>query len=417
MPACGLDFGTSNSALGVVRDGVPVLAPVEGADTLIPSAIFFDFESHGRVLFGREAIDTYIGQHDGRLMRALKTILGSSLMDEKTAVGRKRIALTEVIELFIRHLKRRAEEFAGHAVDQVVHGRPVRFTEHGAEADARAQTVLEDIARRAGFRDVTFVYEPIAAAFHYEETAAREELVLVADIGGGTSDFTVIRIGPARRAKPDRRDDILANEGIRIGGTDFDRLLSLDSVMPLLGLGTQLIAKDLPMPNATYYELATWATINFAYTPKNERQTAELVADSCEPEKAVRLLRTLKKRLGHRIAFAVEDAKIALSEEEQLAIALGFLERDLAAPTSQTAFDRAIGEKTRKLRAIALQCIEDAGVRPEQIQTVFLTGGSSRVPAVRAALANAVPEARMTSGSDLLSVAYGLTREAERRFG
>src|SRR5271168_721865 len=287
MPACGLDFGTSNSALGIVRDRVPVLAPVEGENTLIHSAIFFDFESHGRVIYGREAVDAYIGQHEGRLMRALKTVLGSSLMDEKTAVGRKRIALTEVVELFNRHLKTRIEAFAGQEIDQVVHGRPVRFVDGDEAGDARAQSVLEDIAHRAGFRDVSFVYEPIAAAYHYEETARNEELVLVADIGGGTSDFTVIRIGPSRRAKPDRRDDILANAGIRIGGTDFDRLLNVDAVMPLLGLGTQLIAKDLPMPRATYYELATWATINFVYTQRTEREVAALVADSREPEKTV----------------------------------------------------------------------------------------------------------------------------------
>jgi hypothetical chaperone protein len=417
MPACGLDFGTSNSALGIVRDGVPMLAPVEGDATLSPSAIFFDFEHYGRVLYGRAAVDAYIGQHDGRLMRALKTVLGSSLMDEKTAVGRKRIALTEVVELFIRHLKSRAEEFAGWEIDQVVHGRPVRFTEHDDEAERRAQSVLEDIAHRAGFRDVVFVYEPIAAAFHYEETAPREELVLVADIGGGTSDFSVIRVGPERRAKIDRRDDILANAGIRIGGTDFDRFLNIDAVMPLLGLGTQLITKDLPMPGALYYELATWATINFAYTQKNERDVAELVADSRAPEKTVRLLHTLRKRLGHRIAFAAEDAKIALSEDARATIPLGFLERNLLAETSQTAFDRAIADKTKKLREVAAQCIVEAGVRTDQIHTIFVTGGSSRVPAVRQALSKAAPSAQMTSGSDLLSVAYGLTREAERRFG
>jgi hypothetical chaperone protein len=417
MRACGLDFGTSNSALGVVRDGVPVLAPVEGAETLIPSAIFFDFETDGRVLFGREAIAAYIEGVDGRLMRALKSILGSSLMDEKTAVGRRRIALTEVVELFIRRLKSRVEEFAGHEIDHVVHGRPVRFTDIDAAADARAETVLADIARRAGFREISFVYEPIAAAYHYEETVAGEEVVLIADIGGGTSDFSVIRVGPLRRGRPDRRSDILANAGIRIGGTDFDRLLSLDAVMPLLGMGTQLVSKNLPMPGATYFELATWSTINFAYTRKTERDTAQLVADSRAPEKTGRLLQALRHRLGHRIAFAVEDAKIALSEAEQVAIPLGFLEPGLSGQTSQGAFDRVIAEKTDRLRRLAAQCIADAGLGAGDIHTLFLTGGSSRVAAVRAAIAQAAPAARMATGSDLLSVAYGLSREAQRRYG
>ena len=188
--------------------------------------------------------------------------------------------------------------------------------------------------------------------------------------------------------------------------------------MPLLGLCTQLIAKNLPMPRATYFELATWATINFVYTQRTEREVAALVADLRQPEKtALWLLHTIRKRLGHRIAFSVEDAKIALSEDVRTTIPLDFLERDLFAEASQIAFDHAIIDKTRKLSEIAARCVADAGVRPDQIHTVFLTGGSSRVPAVRHALSHAAPaSAQMTSGSDLLSVAYGLTRESERRF-
>src|SRR5579862_1506669 len=255
MAACGLDFGTSNSAIGIAAGNGAVLAPVEGDATLVPSAVFFDYETRGRVLFGKQAIDTYIGQHDGRLMRALKSILASPLIDEKTALGSKMVALTEVVEIFIRHLKAKAEAFGGDEITAVVHGRPVRFVEKDDAADAKAERVLEAIAKRVGFRDVAFVYEPIAAAYHYEETVRGEETVLIADIGGGTSDFTVIRIGPNRRTLPDRTSDILANDGVRIGGTDFDSLLSLKSVMPLLGLGTQLIEKNLPMPSSLYFEL------------------------------------------------------------------------------------------------------------------------------------------------------------------
>lgn len=417
MTACGLDFGTSNSALGVMRAGTPVLAPVEGESTLIPSAIFFDYEHMGRTIFGRHAIATYIGEHDGRLMRALKTILGSSLIDEKTAVGNRRIALTEVVEIFIRHLKAQGEAFAGTEFTSVVHGRPVRFVDGDDEADARAQNVLEGIAHKVGFKHVAFEYEPIAAAYHYEDTVTREEIVLVADIGGGTSDFTVIRIGPDRRGKPDRKDDILANTGIRIGGTDFDTLLNLDAVMPLLGLGTQLISKNLPMPKATYFELATWATINFVYNHKTERETRELLADACEPEKVARLYKTIRRHLGHRIAFAVEDAKIALSTAEAHDMPLGFLESGLHAQTTRTGFERAISQKTHKLTEMAAQCVAMSGLKPEQVDTIFLTGGSSLVPAVRRAVSIAAPNAHATSGSDFLSVALGLTREASRKFG
>ena len=416
MRACGLDFGTSNSAIGLVRGNTPVLAPVEDENTLIPSAVFFDYETRGRVQFGAQAIATYIGQTDGRLMRALKSILGSPLIDEKTALGYRKVALTEVVEIFIRHLKAQAEAFAEEEITAVLHGRPVRFVDGDDKADAKAQSVLESIARRAGFRHVAFEYEPIAAAYHYEETATAEEVVLIADIGGGTSDFTVIRIGPELRRKADRTGDILANAGTRVGGTDFDALLSLDAVMPLLGLGSYLVEKNLPMPNALYYELATWATINFTYTHKNARDVAELSDDSREPEKVLRLLKVIRERLGHRIAFAVEDTKIALSDADSAAIALDFIDTALAARATTTGFDRAIRDKTERLTQTALRCIADSGLKTRDIQTIFFTGGSSRVPAVRTAIAKAAPTARAATGSDFLSVALGLTREASRRF-
>jgi hypothetical chaperone protein len=416
MRACGLDFGTSNSAIGVMAGNAPALAPVEGDERLIPSAIFFDYETKGRVLFGTDAIATYIGQTEGRLMRALKSILGSPLIDEKTALGYRRVAFTEVVEMFVRHLKDKAEAFADEEITAVVHGRPVRFVDGDDEADAKAQRVLEKIANKVGFRDVAFVYEPIAAAYNYEETATREEIVLIADIGGGTSDFTVIRIGPDRRALPDRASDILGNTGARIGGTDFDNLLSLDAVMPLLGLGSYLIKKNLPMPNGLYYELATWATINFTYTQANERELRDIVKDAREPEKISRLLKTIQKRLGHRIAFAVEDAKMALSDAAATGIDLGFLEAGLTAEATRAGFDRAISAKTDRLFAVASKCIADAGLKPDGIDTIFFTGGSSRVPAVRAAITRAAPNARAAAGSDFLSVALGLTREAQRRF-
>ena len=414
MIACGLDFGTSNSAIGVARDGTAALAPVEATDTLLPSAVFFDYEVKGRVLFGNAAVAAYVGQTEGRLMRALKSILGSPLIDEETSLGGRKVPLRDVVELFVRHLKHKAEAFAGQEIASVVHGRPVRFVDDDDTADARAQAVLEAIARRAGFRDVAFVYEPIAAAHHYEQTVQSEELALIADIGGGTSDFSVIRVGPQRSARPDRRRDVLATAGVRVGGTDFDAALSLATVMPLLGLGTQLVEKNLPMPSAPYHELATWATINFAYTHKNERALAELAALACEPEKVERLLKMVQHRLGHRLAFAVEDGKIALSAQDHVSLPLSFLEAGLEVTATRVAFDRAIEARTERLHTAARDCIAAAGVGPAAIDTIFLTGGSSRVPAVRSAIARAAPSARLAGASDLLSVALGLTQMACR---
>src|SRR5476651_1949565 len=412
MIACGLDFGTSNSAIGVVRDNMAVLAPIEASNTLMPSAGFFDYETKGRVLFGNEAIAAYVGRTEGRLMRALKSILGSPLIDEETSLGGRKVPLTHVVEILLRHLKGKAEAFAGQEIASVVHGRPVRFVDDDDKADARAQAVLETIARQAGFRDVAFVYEPIAAAHHYEQTIQSEELALIADIGGGTSDFSIIRVGPRHRERADRSRDVLATAGVRVGGTDFDTALNLAAVMPLLGLGTRLIEKNLPVPNALYHELAAWPTINFAYTYKNERELADLVSLACEPEKVKRLLNVVRQRLGHRLAFAVEDAKIALSAEEHAAVPLAFLEAGLAITATRVDFDRAIEARMDRLYKAASGCIAAAGLGPAAIDTIFLTGGSSRVPAVRAAIGRAAPSARLAGDSDLLSVALGLTHMA-----
>jgi hypothetical chaperone protein len=411
MIACGLDFGTSNSAIGVARDKTAALAPIEASNTLMPSAVFFDYETKGRVLFGNEAISAYVEQTEGRLMRALKSILGSPLIDEETGLGGRKVPLTKVVEIFLRHLKHKAEAFAGREITAVVHGRPVRFVDDD-RADARAQEVLETIVRRAGFRDVAFVYEPVAAAHHYERTVQGEDLALIADIGGGTSDFSILRVGPRHRGRGDRGRDVLATAGVRVGGTDFDTALSLATVMPLLGRGTQLIEKNLPMPNALYHELADWATINFAYTYKNERELTGLVSLAREPEKVKRLLSVLRQWLGHRLAFAVEDAKIALSAEERAAVPLTFLEADLATTATRVDFDRAIEARIDRLYKAASDCISAAGLSPAAIDTILLTGGSSRVPAVRAAIARAAPSARLAGGSDLLSVALGLTQMA-----
>ncbi|MBL0898128.1 MAG: Hsp70 family protein [Reyranella sp.] len=411
MIACGLDFGTSNSAIGVARDGGAELAPVEAGNILLPSAVFFDFENEGRVLFGNEAIGAYVERTEGRLMRALKSILGSPLIDEQTSVGGRKVSLAAVVGIFVRHLKRQAETFAGQEIVTAVLGRPVRFDDDD-RADARAQEVLEGIAREAGFRNISFVYEPVAAAHDYEQTATREELVLIADIGGGTSDFSVVRLGPERRERADRGADVLANAGIRLGGTDLDTSLSLEAVMPRLGLGSRLVYKDLPMPLAAYRELATWATINFAYTRKNERELAELALLAREPEKVGRLLALVRRRLGHRLALAVEEAKIALSVEERATLPLGFLEGGLDVVATRPAFDRAIAAGMARLHRTAAECIAAAGVKADAIETIFLTGGTSRVPAVREAISRAAPAARLTGGSDLLSVALGLTRIA-----
>lgn len=416
MRAAGFDFGTSNSAIGIVKGNAAALAPLENGATMVPTAVFFDFADHDKPLYGRNAVDAYVNGNDGRLMRGLKTILSTTLINERTALSKRSIPLTDVIAMFSRHLKGKAEEAFGAPIDAVVHGRPVRFVEGDDAADRRAEDKLGELARQAGYRDVSFVYEPVAAAAQYELTAASEQVILVADIGGGTSDFSIVRIGPNRRSRSDRRDDILANTGVRVGGTDFDRNLSMAAVMPSLGLGSELIDKDLPMPRSTYADLAWWPTINLCYTPRVVREVQELHRLAVEPAKTARLLTVLSKHLGHRIAFAVEGAKIELTARDHTDIALAFIEAGLKAPATRDTFDETIANELTRLRLAVWNCLALADVDADAIDTVFMTGGSSLVPAVEQVIASEIPNAAVKRGDDFLSVALGLTLEAQARY-
>ncbi|HRK72388.1 MAG TPA: Hsp70 family protein [Micropepsaceae bacterium] len=426
MHAAGLDFGTSNSAIGVIRDGAPVLAPIDGGSAMMPSAIFFDFEEE-RPSFGREAINAYVSGHDGRLMRSLKSILGSRLVKEDTFLRTRRVPFTTILGLVIGEMKKRAEEFLGAPIEGVVHGRPVHFVDGDAAADRFAEDTLTQVAEDAGFAHVTFAYEPIAAARAYERTIAREETALIADIGGGTSDFSVVRLSPERRDQAERASDILATGGLRLGGTDFDRLLSLDAVMPVFGLGASLKSKRLPMPSILYAELAHWPSINNLYNARTLREVRELDADCREPQKSRRLLQVIEKRLGHRVAMEVEGAKIRLTERESDAVDLSLVEAGLSAPVTRSAFDAAIAEELSRMAHCVRETLSKAGVNAagqktlrlnsQKVDTIFVTGGSGLVPAVRQLLAALLPHAVLRSGDDFLSVAKGLTEEARIRFG
>src|SRR5450830_2117089 len=202
---------------------------------------------------------------------------------------------TDLLALFIGQLKSRAETAAGREFEEVVLGRPVFFVDDDPMADQEAENTLVDVARKIGFKDISFQYEPIAAAFDYESTIEREELVLIADIGGGTSDFSLVRLSPQRAANSERRDDILATGGVHIGGTDFDKYLSLSSVMPMLGLGSRL-RNNSEVPSSYYFNLATWHTINLAYTKKIWVQLADVCRDAREQDKMGRLQKLIDER-------------------------------------------------------------------------------------------------------------------------
>lgn len=414
MAACGLDFGTSNTTLGVADAGAPRLVRLEGDEVTIPSALFFSPQAE--VLIGRAAIDAYVDGLTGRLMRGLKSVLGSSVLTEQTQVGRLRLRFRDVIARYLATVKRRAEERTGETLASVVHGRPVHFVDGDPEADRQAEDTLREIAHAIGFREVSFQFEPIAAALDYERKIVSEEIALIADIGGGTSDFSIVRLSPERHGRDARSADILANEGVRIGGTDFDRQLSLAVVMPLLGYRSAMRRPGLDVPSAYFHDLATWSSINRLYNRRILRELHEVRRDAANAELIERLLHVIETARGHSLAMQVEDAKITLSKQRHASLALGWIEPNLEARVAQEELAAHTGELARRIAAQIALCLQQAGLSADRIEALFLTGGSTQIPHVRSAITAAAPKAKVVEGDIFGSVGTGLTLEAIRRY-
>jgi hypothetical chaperone protein len=411
---CGVDFGTSNSTVSIPMGNSAQLIPLEAGAPTLPTAVFWDSDG-AAPQFGRAAISAYVDGEDGRLMRGLKSTLGSDLINEKTRVGNRAIAFADIIGSFFRHLKTRLDE-AQAGTTHAILGRPVHFVDDDAEGDRNAQDMLEKIARSHGFAEVGFQYEPIAAALDYESRATDEQLVLIVDIGGGTSDFSVVRISPDRAKKADRGDDILGNHGIRLGGTDLDRLLSLDHIMPLLGLGSLVHGGKSPMPLHYYHDLASWHRINALYNPQTAREIRELRQFARQPDLLDRLINVLETRQGHALAMAAEQAKIALSVETSTKIALATVlaARDIV--LSRQAFEDSVAKPVIRLADAIFEVLRQAGVTPRDIGTIFLTGGSASLPVLRDAVSRCLPAIPIATGDMFGSVGTGLALDAARRF-
>ena len=413
--ACGVDFGTSNSTVGLINPGQPVLLALEDGKPTLPSVVFFNADDE-QVSFGRAALADYLAGYEGRLMRSLKSLLGTSLIDGQTEVGGRALPFRMLLGHFIGEVKRRGEHAAGHSFNSAVFGRPVFFIDDNAAADRLAEATLAEVARAAGFKHVAFQYEPIAAAFDYESRITREELVLIADIGGGTSDFSLVRLGPDRAGKIERRDDILATGGVHIGGTDFDKYLSLASVMPLLGYGSRM-SNSSEIPSSYYFNLATWHTINLAYTKKTWTQLADVARDACEPEKLGRLQHLIEQRAGHWLAMKVEEGKIALSDAPSAPLLLDRLSPPHTVTLQRHEFDAAIGHLIDSIDQTVLKLLADAGVAASAVDTVFFTGGSSGVIALRERIGALLPSAQKVEGDLFGSIGAGLAIDAARKFG
>lgn len=437
MSYCAIDFGTSNSAIAIPDangDGM-LLVPLENGQPTMPTAVFYCTDADDLPpavhrppvpelprAFGRAAVQAYVDGYEGRLMRSMKSVLGTALVDQTTEVGHGHgVKYLDIVTGYLRHLRALAEAHGGQPLNRVVMGRPVFFVDDEPARDAQAQASLEAAARAVGFSDIAFQYEPIAAALDHEQRAEREELVLVADIGGGTSDFSVVRVGPGRAQRLDRRDDILANHGVHIAGTDFDRRVSLGSVMPPLGFGA--FGPEVkgqpprPVPSRVYFDLSTWHLVNTVYAPQRVAELANMVDFYGEPAHHQRLMSVVRHRLGHALLGRSEAAKIAVAEHGTADIDLSLVESGLAAHLDAAGMEQALRDDLARIVACARDTVARAGLKPADIDALYFTGGSTGLGLLTDGLAAAFPTARAARGDRLASVATGLGLYARRLFG
>lgn len=404
----GIDFGTSNSAVSWAQgsDSAQLIA-LEGEATTLPTALFFDAET-GKTHFGREALAMYLAGHDGRLMRSLKSLLGSPLLMERTSVNHHLVSFQDIIGLFLAELVARARVQLGGLPKRLVLGRPVHFVDDDPERDALAQRMLLEVAEKLGFDDISFQLEPIAAALDYERRLNEERTVLVVDVGGGTSDFTVVKLGPKRMGQAQRQSDIRATTGVHIGGTDYDKQLSLAQLMPLLGY-KHTGPDGREVPSRPFIDLSTWHLIHWQQSPKAIRDAHALRSNYSQPMLHERLMTVLREQLGHGLAHSVEQAKIACSNgAPQQTMDLGLVETGLSAEMSVNALAEHLQGLLAQVVACAQDCVKEAGLLPSQVDALYLTGGSSALQPFQQALREAFPEAELVTGDLFGGVASGL---------
>lgn len=418
--AVGLDFGTTNSAIGIpMPDGSISLAKFHDGDYLtstFKSILYFNPVKRGErgsltPITGPDAIAQYFeAEVKGRLIQSIKSYLPSRLFTH-TQIFNRSFTLEELIFFLLKDLRSSAVEQFGDVGDSVVFGRPVKFA--GAENDEDEKFALDRLkaaAEMAGFKHITFEFEPIAAAYEYERQLSRDELVLIGDFGGGTSDFTLIRLGPTRARQNDRHGDILGTNGVPVAGDAFDGKIMRHVVAPQLGLGSRFrsLGKEMTVPAWIYNKLESWHHISFLKEAKTLRVIRDVMAQADEPEKLEALLHVITNDLGYNLHKAVERTKIALSERE----AAKFIYRDshveIEQDVTRAQFDSWIDNEVAKISACIDELLSNCNASPRDVDSVFLTGGSSFVPKVRRLFEEKFGRDRLRGGEELTSVAKGL---------
>jgi hypothetical chaperone protein len=410
----GIDFGTTNSALSIYRNGTVEVVNIDelNANGLLMRSVLY-FNEENEIFAGHEAINHYVGEGAaGRFMQSIKTFLPNRSF-ESTEVFGKKYGIDDLVAIILRKIKAKGEACVGCPVDSVVLGRPVLFSED-PEKDALAQNRLETAARKAGFKHIWFQFEPVAAALSFEETlpAGTEKLVFIGDFGGGTSDFTVIRVKGGDFARSDRRSDVLSLGGVYTAGDKFDSQIMWDKIAKYFGRGVKYkgMGKDelFDIPHSIIYTLCQWHRIPLLRARKT-REQIRLIKHAATDKKAIENLEHLiNDNYGFFLFQSIEKAKCELSHLDLTRIS--FRERDLSISEEITKeeFEAINGENIARIAGCIDEVVARSGVTHGEIDTVFLTGGTSRIPFIRGLFQERFGEEKLENRDAFTSVVHGL---------
>lgn len=443
----GFDYGTANCSVAVMREGKPHLLALENGSTLLPSMLCapvreavsewlyrqHDVPATGAeteallrrslrynrdedidvgatsVQFGLASLQQYIDDpEEVWFVKSPKSFLGAS------GLKPQQVALFEdLVCAMMLHIRQQAETQLSEGITQAVIGRPINFQGLGGdEANAQAQGILERAATRAGFQEVVFQFEPVAAGLDFEATLNEEKRVLVVDIGGGTTDCSLLLMGPQWRNRADRQQSLLGHSGCRVGGNDLDIALAFKCLMPLLGMGGET-EKGIALPVLPWWNAVAINDVpaqSDFYSSATGRLLRDLVRDARDGDKVALLLKTWQQRLSYRLVRSAEESKIALSAAPDVTTPLPFLSPELAADISEQGLEYALEQPLSRILEQVQLALDNGREKPD---VIYLTGGSARSPLIKKALAEKLPGTEIAGGDDFGSVTAGLARWAQ----
>lgn len=415
----GIDFGTTNSAVAVAQPNNVTLAAFDSEkrrQTFRSVLCFHEVRDFGRrrtqTYAGDDAIEHYLSGADGRFIQSLKSYLPSRALVGSNILGRF-YRFEDLLSTLLRGLRVRAEGSLGSLGHQATVGRPVRFAGVDTPDDEEyALSRLRDSLIRVGFEEVRFEYEPVAAAYFYETRLDHDELILVGDFGGGTTDFTVMEVGRNARVKSSRR--IIGSDGIGIAGDSFDGAIVRHLVSPMLGKDALYRSMDklLTIPAWLYLKLERWHHLSFLKSSDNMNVIRSLRTAALDPAPVELLIRIIEEDLGFELHRAIQRLKTELSSTSMSEFTFDVAGAQIRQRVTRQEFENWISEDLVRIAECLDRLMDKCGLAAKDIDRVFLTGGSSFIPSIRRLFENRFGASKISTGSEFTSVAAGLALSA-----